>query len=225
MTNKLGSANPNRIPKPKRTEVKKADKEKIKYYQKLARYVYLREMQDKSFEEDNDLVPMDRSRFRISDNPNATFEESEPLPDDMPTPLSYVPRTPMKQGERVVMGKEMSKIGKELLEMVGSESHIDTIALRKIRTEDLPPKHIRQINGYRRFVWNNIEFELNQEQADVLEWIYKDFVETGNPYFYGMKYIDTATYRDIGKFFRGSEIIGNILVKVKQGEYEINLDF
>ena len=205
------------------------DKEKIKYYQKLARFIYLREMQDKSFDEDTkDMIPEEKDRFKKINRDfdiDKNWEDIEKSFEDMNGVFGYVARTPMRQGERIVMGKEMHKLGKELLDDVNTEeSHITIIDLMKMTSTDLPPKHIRQINGYRNFVWNDVEFELNEEQAEILENIYNHFVETGTPYIVG-KQFKSPIKRDIVRTFEGSNVIGTILVKVKQGDYRIELDF
>lgn len=202
------------------------DKARIKYYQLLARYIYLREEQDKSFDEDTkDMKRIDRSEFRTSDIPNTSFADSKPLPDDMPTPLAYKARTKVRQGERIVMHPEISEIENKLLSRLNpEESHITAIDLMKYKSTDLPPKHFRFINGYRRFLWDDIEFELNEYQAESLENIYNHFVETGSKYFIG-KAFKHSTKRDIVKTFEGSDVIGTIILKVKQGEYEIDIDF
>ena len=200
-------------------------KDSVKFYRLLARFLYLKELMDKSFDKDmEDMVEVDRSEWRTSTDPNIPFKEKEPIPDDIPTPNTYKARTPIRQGERIQYSKEMEKLEIKLLEMYGSESMVSGKKLHQMEYSDLPKKHIQFINGYRRFIWNEMEFNLNELQADCLENIYNHFSLNESKYIVGKQFCPDGK-RDIVKAFGDSNIIGNILVRSEQGVYEINLDF
>ena len=208
------------------------------YYRKLQRYIQVRhQLAESHLKEIGDGLtkPIPRHKLRVADSKEESLkpfdEKREPtqeeynqmLKDDI---LFYEPIDKVREGSRIPLEKEKKELLDELVEF----TNYDLNEFGRMKYSSLPKKHFRYFNGFKHFLWNGIEFKLNQGQAKTLELIYHNYLNNDTKIFQGNAFTpitDSAGNRNINKHFRGTEVIGTIILNENknQSEYRLDIDF
>ena len=226
------------------------DKSLYPYYRKVQRYLYLKELIKKKTDEEvdkvtekiksgdfSDMKQVERSEYRVARTEEEAllpFEEKEPLPTTWWTPLAYRGSifSAFSLPEVSVLKRELNQIQEELIK---DYPPLDEAMLDKITMNDLPPKHIEtdEIKGFRKIWYDGEYYHLNPAQAEYLDLVYNQFLETNNKEFdsYEVFVALESQERDINNLFRkknpnGSKGIKEVIIKnCGKNKYYLDLDF